>query len=58
MDYLQITEKYKHFLVCKVLQPEFPQTTIVEVVIEAVYSYQKRLIYWRELQDTRLWKQG
>jgi len=58
MDCLQITEKYKHFLVCKVLQPEFLQTTIVEVVIEAVYSYQKRLIYWRELQDTRLWKQG
>ncbi len=58
MDYRQITEKHKNFLVCKVLQPEFPQTKIVGVEIEAVYSYQKRLIDWRELQDTSLWKQG
>ena len=55
---VQVTAKQKHFLVSKVLQPEYPQTTIVEVEIEAIYSHQKRLIDWRELQDTSVWKQG
>jgi tryptophan-rich hypothetical protein len=55
---VQVTAKQKHFLVSKVLQPEYPQTTIVEVEIEAIYSHQKRRIDWRELQDTSVWKQG
>jgi tryptophan-rich hypothetical protein len=55
---VQVTAKQKHFLVSKVVQPEHPQAAIVEVGIEAVYSRQKYLIHWRELQDASLWKQG
>jgi tryptophan-rich hypothetical protein len=55
---VQVRAKQKHFLVSKVIQPDDAQAAIVEVEIEAIYSKQKQLIAWRELQDPRLWAQG
>jgi tryptophan-rich hypothetical protein len=53
-----ITEKQKHFLVSKVIQPDNPNVAVSEVEIEAIYSKNKRIIAWRDLQNSTLWKQG
>lgn len=55
---VQVVAKQKHFLVSKVVQPEDVNLPISEIEIEAVYSGEKRIILWRELQDSSRWKQG
>ena len=50
--------KQKHFLVSQLIQPAEPTLAPTEVEIEAVYSGQKQIIFWRELQDTSRWRQG
>ena len=50
--------KQKHFLVSRVIQPEFPTHAIQLVEIEAVFSKAVQAIAWRELQDDRMWRQG
>ena len=51
-------KKQKHFLVSKVILPEFPHEVIQQVEIEAVFSKEVRQIDWRELTDAGKWKQG
>jgi tryptophan-rich hypothetical protein len=55
---VEVVAKQKHFLVSRVLQPEDLRLPITEIEIEAVYSGNKQVILWRELQDIRRWKQG
>lgn len=55
---VQVVAKQKHFLVSTVVQPEDLSLPITEIEIEAVYSGEKRIILWRELQDSSRWKQG
>jgi hypothetical protein len=40
------------------MQPEDLSLPIAEIEVEAVYSGEKRIILWRELQDSSRWKQG
>lgn len=55
---VSVENKQKHFLVSKVIEPEHEDLPIVEVEIEAVYSKVKRIIPWRQLHDSTIWKQG
>ena len=48
----------KHFVVVKVVEPVVPEGPIVFVEIEAVHSHRSTTLAWRELQDTRVWRQG
>jgi tryptophan-rich hypothetical protein len=50
--------KQKHFLVSRVIQPEQPTDPIVSVEIEAVFSKAVQVIAWRDLQDSKVWRQG
>ena len=50
--------KQKHFLVSKVILPEYPSEAIEFVEIEAVYSKKTTLIAWRDLTDSDRWLQG
>lgn len=50
--------KQKHFLVSQLIQPADPTLAPTEIEIEAVYSGQKQIIFWRDLQDTSRWSQA
>lgn len=50
--------KQKHFLVCRVVQPELDTDPVEWVEIEAVFSKATQVIRWRELQDDGVWRQG
>ena len=50
--------KQKHFLVSRVIQPEQPTDPIVSVEIEAVFSKAVQVIAWRDLQDSKVCRQG
>jgi tryptophan-rich hypothetical protein len=50
--------KNKHFLVAKVFEPELPETAVLWIELEAVYSRKKIRIEWRDLRDTSQWTQG
>jgi tryptophan-rich hypothetical protein len=50
--------KDKHFLVAKVIQPEFPSVVVEWVEMEAVYSKNITRINWQELRDDTIWRQG
>ena len=55
---IEVIAKQKHFLVSKLIQENDLTLPIIEVEIEAVYSGQKQVIQWRELQDKGKWLQG
>lgn len=55
---VEVIAKQKHFLVSKLIQEKDLTLPIIEVEIEAVYSGQKQVIPWRELQDKSKWLQG
>ncbi len=55
---LKPVAKQKHFLVKRVIQPEWPTDPIEWVELEAVFSKATRDIAWRELQDDGVWRQG
>jgi tryptophan-rich hypothetical protein len=55
---VQVVAKQKHFLVSRVVLPDDLNSPITEIEIEAVYSGNKQIILWRELQDSSRWKQG
>jgi len=52
------TDKQKHFLLSRVIQPAIPDDPIELVEIEAVFSKATQIILWRELQDDSVWLQG
>jgi tryptophan-rich hypothetical protein len=51
-------KKQKHFLVCRVIQPELPTAPIELVEIESVFSKTIQTIAWRDLQNVCVWLQG
>jgi tryptophan-rich hypothetical protein len=51
-------KKQKHFLVCRVIQPELPTAPIELVEIESVFSKTIQIIAWRDLQNVCVWLQG
>lgn len=55
---IEVIAKQKHFLVSKLIQENDLALPIIEIEIEAVYSGQKHVIAWRELQDKSKWVQG
>jgi tryptophan-rich hypothetical protein len=50
--------KQKHFLVCRVIQPEVETDAVEYVEIESVFSKATQIIRWRELQNESVWRQG
>jgi tryptophan-rich hypothetical protein len=54
----QPSAKEKHFLVCKVAQPEVEGGAVEFVEIEAVHSRRSERIRWRELTDAARWRRG
>ena len=52
------TNKEKHFVVTKVIEPEPPQVQIEFVELEAVHSRRSTVIPWRNLTDVAKWRQG
>lgn len=50
--------KEKHFIVIKLIAPEPPSMQIDSVELEAVYSRRSFVLPWRELADSRCWRQG
>ncbi len=50
--------KQKHFLICRVIEPEQLTDPIERVEIEAVFSKAVQEIAWRDLQDDSVWRQG
>lgn len=55
---VQPVARNKHFLVCKVVEPDPPGTPVEWVELEAVFSKKVTRIGWRELQDDTRWRQG
>lgn len=55
---VQPHSKEKHFLVAKVITPEAPETQLVWIDLEAVFSRSTRRIDWRDLRNPDLWRQG
>ncbi len=52
------TDKQKHFLVSRVIQPELVTDPVEFVEIESVFSKATQIIQWRELQNDEVWRQG
>lgn len=52
------THKRKHFLVSKVILPEFPEGAIEFIELEAVFDKSIQVIPWRDLKETEAWLQG
>ncbi len=55
---VQPRNKEKHFIVTQVIEPEPPESPVLEVEIEAVYSGRSEVIAWKSLTDAARWKQG
>jgi tryptophan-rich hypothetical protein len=51
-------QREKHFMVVKLIEPAEPGATVQEVELEAVLSRRSQTLAWRELTDTRQWRQG
>jgi len=52
------TNKEKHFVVTKVIEPQPPELRIEFVELEAVHSRRSTVIPWRNLTDVAKWQQG
>lgn len=48
----------KHFIVSKLLWPDDPALPLEMIELEAVFSKRVRVLRWRELRDTGIWRQG
>lgn len=52
------TNKEKHFVVTRVVEPDPPAVRVEWVEIEAVHSGSASLLRWRDLTDGTRWRQG
>jgi len=52
------TNKEKHFVVTKVIEPQPPELRVEFVELEAVHSRRSTVIPWRHLTDVAKWQQG
>ncbi len=50
--------KEKHFLVTKVVPPEFEGGKVEWIDLEAVHSRSIRRMEWKELRDSTQWVRG
>jgi tryptophan-rich hypothetical protein len=55
---LSPSDKQKHFVVVRVVEPEPPSTRLEQVELQAVHSGRSCLLPWRELTDGSRWRQG
>lgn len=55
---VQPLNREKHFVVVRVIEPEPPEVRIEQIELQAVHSGRVRLLHWRELTDSRVWRQG
>ena len=55
---VQPLNREKHFVVVRVIEPEPPAVRIEQVELEAVHSRRVLQLYWRDLSDPRVWRQG
>ncbi len=55
---VQPVAKQKHFLVCRVIEPDKPGEPVEWVEIEAVHSGVATRIAWRTLRDAAVWRRG
>ena len=55
---VQPVGREKHFLVTQVIAPLAEDGPIVDVVLEAVLTKRQRVLAWRTLTETALWRQG
>lgn len=52
----QPSNKEKHFMVTQLLSDE--EETVVEVVLEAIYTHRELIVPWQSLKDDSVWKVG
>ena len=52
------TDREKHFVVVRLIEPDPPNLRVDRVELEAVYSRRTFVIDWRELKDATRWRQG
>lgn len=55
---VNIINKEKHFIVSKLLLPDDPDAPLEWIELEAIYSKRIQILPWRQLTDTRVWRQG
>ncbi|MDT8880119.1 TIGR02450 family Trp-rich protein [Halomonas saccharevitans] len=48
--------KEKHFLVTKLVRDE--EETVVEVILEAIYTHRETTLPWRALKEDDTWRMG
>lgn len=52
------SNKEKHFIVTKLVQPESPDQAVELIELEAVYSKRVQTLAWQTLNDEATWQQG
>ena len=52
------SNKEKHFIVTKLLDPDVAGASVEHVELESVYSRRVRVIAWRDLLNTDSWRTG
>ncbi len=52
------SNKEKHFLVIKIIDPPEPGQPVTHVALEAVYTKRVVTLAWRELEDASVWLRG
>ena len=52
------TDKEKHFVVTRVVEPDPPAARVEWVEIEAVHSGRSAVLRWRDLTDGNEWRRG
>jgi tryptophan-rich hypothetical protein len=52
------TDKEKHFVVTRVVEPDPPAVRVEWVVIEAIHSRRASMLRWRDLTEGKRWRQG
>lgn len=53
---VQPRHKEKHFLVTRLVRDE--EETVVEVILEAVYTRRETVLPWQALKDDATWRMG
>lgn len=52
------SNKEKHFIVTKLIAPEFDHQAIELIELEAVMTNRKQILKWQQLNETAKWLQG
>ncbi len=52
------SDREKHFVVVRVVEPVPPDVRIDQIELQAVHSGRTQLLHWRDLKDASRWRQG